>query len=234
MKRVFKQLVSGIVIAVAAPAALCSAAPVAIGAPAHSPEATALVALLTPADMVARLSGSVFDKLIAGDTTSPAAQEFAAHPGMRDFVAARVRERMLAVLTAELPDLRDQIATRIESDMTPAEIKEVSTFFESATGTRMRKMIYDHMTANPPVPGHEDDATQAAVADFMKTLTSDDYPVLIAFGSSSGAAKMKTINPDIAELSKRWGEDVTRAHAADIRAVAAQARQDFLAKPKGS
>lgn len=227
-----KQIILGALLAIGTPIGVHSA-PAAVAPAAHSADALALATLMTPADSMTRISASAFDFAVAEDVRStPAQQEFAAHPGMKDFVAGRVRDRVAVILNAELNGLRDQIAGALENRMTPQEIVQVKSFFESPTGLRMRKIMMEAMVAHPPVPGHEEDANKAGIDTFTKTMTADDLPALQAFGASSGAAKMQILNPEIAAISKNWGLSTMQAHAAELRAVADAARKEFLAKPK--
>lgn len=180
-----------------------------------------LVALLTPEDALLQLADRTFVAEI-GRTLSPGDR---ARPGLIAYVAAELRPAFRKLLKKEIPALRREIRGVVAGRLTPAEVQESLRFFSSPTGIKLREQVYKTLAEQPDLSA---DAAQAAVLSaVMKTMRFGDYPALMEFGASSAAAKMKTINPRIGEVSMAWSNRLVAKHSKRMRGLATAAAQRF-------
>jgi hypothetical protein len=200
--------------------------------PAAETDVERLVMLLLPEDAIMRLAARAFDAGMESEieTNASAKAVYAANPGLKEAIAARLRPEMTAIMKEGLPGLRKELAALITSDLTASEIADTLTFFVSPTGQKLRSQVYETMGENPMQS--EAEMQQAAMAAVMAKMTADDYPALMAFGASPAAKKMQTVNPRISAVSQEWAKRVVAANDARMKAIAAEVTRDFLAKKK--
>ena len=219
--------------ALALPLAAPLAAPAVAGSVALAPnEADKLVDLPLPQAQIDKLAHNGFEKgmesELAGDSTLQ--KQFAANPGLKEFVAARLQIEFTTILKGELPSLRTTLSGIISADMTASEIADTITFFASPTGTKMIGQIYSSMAENPDQ--EPDQMQQAAMSALMASLTPEDYPALMAFGASPAATKLKTVNPKISAASREWAEGMVARNKTRIESAAIAAASSFFAHKK--
>ena len=191
-----------------------------------------LVDLLTPEDALLNLAGRAFDagirNEIAADPELMAVQR--RHPGLAPYVAAELRPAFLKLVRKEIPSLRRDVRAVVADGLTAPEIAEALTFFSSPTGIKLREQAYATMAEKPD---QSPEAMQAAVLSaVMKNMRVADYPALLAFGASSVAAKMNTLNPRIVVASKAWSDGLVARHSKRMRGLAAAAAKRYLRSRK--
>jgi hypothetical protein len=189
-----------------------------------------LVELIVPADQLARVAKNSFKagfgESLDGDANGKAA--YSTHPGMQAFVADRVSDEVGTLLRENLPGLREQLTDIVREEMEPDEIADTVVFFESPTGAKIRARVFAALAEQSPTTS--EDAKEAATAAAVGDLTSEDYPALTAFGSSSAAKKMQIINPKMMAASRAWGQDVITSGADRLKAARERAEAQFLAE----
>jgi hypothetical protein len=195
-------------------------------------DAEQLIGILLSQDAILQLGGRAFDYGVEqGTVTDPEMRKlYDAHPGMKEYVAGKVRPEFQAILSRELPKLRHDLRTIVTDEMTPDEIADTLTFFASPTGMKMKAQIYQSIGEKPDETQAE--MQQRAVAAAMANLTPEDYPALMAFGASPAAQKMQAVSPKISAAGQQWAEKMVGANQARLRLVAANAQAEFLAKNK--
>lgn len=218
----------------AAPLAPAAARPIApVAAPVADSDVQKLVALMAPADSLGRIAGRAFDvgmdQEIASDPKTRAVYD--ANPGLREQVGGKLRAQFTSILIAELPGLHTQLVQILKAELTPAEIADVLTFFSSPAGQKVRAEVYDTMGAAPGQSSQE--IQQAAIASVMSKMTADDYPALMAFGASTAAQKMGTVNPKISAASQAWAEKLVATNRPKMETLAAKLAAEYLAKKGG-
>jgi hypothetical protein len=225
MKTLFVSLALG---AAALAAPLAQAAPAA--APAPADDLQKLVVLLVPEDSMTQVALRAFDASMAQGTVGDAETErlLKQYPGLKEHVAATVKPEMVKVLLAGLPALRQRIGNVLSAEMTADEIAATYTFFASPTGKKVYANALGTMGSDPG--DDEDQVKQKAMDAVMASLTPEDYPALMAFGTSSAAKKMNAINPKISAASKAWAEELLAQHRDRLTKLAAAAALDYAAK----
>ncbi|MES2986692.1 MAG: hypothetical protein V4808_02180 [Pseudomonadota bacterium] len=187
-----------------------------------------LVALLTPEDALLKIGEKAFDngirREIAADPELKAIQ--AKHRGLTQFVAVQLRPAFVKMMKKELPSLRREIRTVAADGLTASEVAESLSFFSSPTGAKLRTQVYATMAEKPDMS--PDQIQSAVMSKVMASMKVGDYPPLIAFGASSAASKMKTINPQIAAASKVWSEKLLAKYSKRMRGLAASAAKRYL------
>jgi hypothetical protein len=195
-------------------------------------DAEKLIGILLSEDSIAQLGGRAFDYGVSqGNVTDPAMRKlYDAHPGMKDYIAGKVRPEFQAIMSASLPRLRHDLSAIVLDEMTPDEIADTLTFFASPTGVKMKAQIFQTIGDKPDQ--NQAEMQQAAIAAAMASLTPDDYPALMAFGASSAAQKMQVITPRISAASQAWAAQMITANGDRLRQVATKAQAEYLAKNK--
>ncbi|WP_213981064.1 DUF2059 domain-containing protein [Sphingomonas sp. dw_22] len=196
-------------------------------------DAEQLVGVLLPRDAILALGGRAFDYGVdQGNATDPQERKlYDAHPGMKEYVAGKVRPEFQTIMLRELPRLRQDLGTILIAEMTPAEIADALAFFASPTGIKIKAQVYQSIGDRPDRPQAEiqESATAAAIAN----LTPDDYPALMAFGATTAAQKMQAVvNQKISVASQEWAARMVSANQARLRQIAVNAQAEFLAKSK--
>lgn len=211
---------------------LAAARPAPVMAADAGTDAEQLVGILLSQDAILELGGRAFDYGITQGAAADSAQRelYAAHPGMREYVASRMRPEFQAILSQALPGLRRDLSAIVISEMTPGEIADTLAFFASPTGIKMKAQIYQAIGDKPD--RSQADMEQQAVAAAVANLTSEDYPVLMAFGNSSAAQKMQQVTPRISAAGQAWAQQMIAANNDRLRKVAGAAQAEFLAKRK--
>jgi len=228
------KLVAALALGLALPGlAIAHPAPRSGAADAQS-DAEQLIGILLSQDAMIQLGGQAFDYGVSqGKVGDPEARKlYDAHPGMKDYVAGKVRPEFQAIMGQALPKLRRDLSAIVTGEMTPDEIAATLAFFASPTGAKMKAQIYQSIAAKPDRPQAE--VQQEAVAAVVANLTPDDYPALMAFGSSSAAQKLQTVTPRISAAGQQWAEQMVAANRARLKQVAAAAQAEYLAKNKGT
>jgi hypothetical protein len=195
-------------------------------------EAEELVGILLSQEAMLQLGGRAFDYGVSqGNVADPEQRKlYEAHPGMKEYVAGKVRPEFTAIMTRELPKLRRDLTVIVVDEMTPDEIADTLTFFSSPTGIKMKAQIYQSIGDKPDQS--EAEMQQSAIAAAMANLTPDDYPVLMAFGASTAAQKMQTLNPKLSAAGQQWAAQMIAANQARLKQIATKAQAEFLAKSK--
>lgn len=197
-----------------------TAAPAAV-APVTVPASTLdqLVLLLVPDQRMIDLVGASMR------SEAQRAPELKGDKALADFVIARMSPDVEKIVRGALPELRSDMAKIIAADLSPGEIGEVYTFFVSPTGAKLQAVLYEVLAEKP---GASDEEVQRLVLErLMSRLTLDDYGPLSTFGASSGAQKIQTLNPRIAEASKAWAERLIAANNARFATLRTQAIADY-------
>ncbi|WP_333573339.1 hypothetical protein [Sphingomonas sp.] len=226
-----KLLAAALLMAVAVPGiALAQTAPT-TRAPQEA-DAARLASLMVPEAQMPALIGIGFRQGFGPSlAANPAGKAlYDAHPGMQDFVADSVSKELARLAVADLQSLRDQLAQVVRDELEPEEIVDTITFFESATGVKMRARATAALKEKGATSAEDGQKTavQAAVAE----LTEDDYPAITAFGASSAAKKMQLVNTKIMEVSKAWGMQLGTGNRAVLEKARATAEAEFLAREK--
>lgn len=208
--------------------------PVALAGPVmlQRADAEALVRQMLDDATMSRIAARAFDQG-AADTLAEAPEvqrQFAANPGLREHVQNTVRAEVVKAVVRDLPDLRAKLSALIAADLNPREIADVTTFFASPVGQKMKGAAYQSI-ADKPVPDQAK-LQQQAIAAIMASIAPEDYPALMAFGTSSAAQKMQTLNPKITAASRTWTEAFIARHSPRMQELAAKAQADFLAGKK--
>lgn len=175
-----------------------------------------VVALMLPDEALSATMTKVFDASISDESkfTPERRALFDANPGLKDEIAALIRTRLVAIMTDNLPKLRADLAEVVSSDLTPVEIDDTLTFFASGTGKKMLAQLYAGMAASGSA---DEEAMRAkAMSTMMASLTPEDYPALMAFGSSSAAPKLKAMGAEFKAKSKAWGEDMIAQYGPEL------------------
>ena len=219
-------------LALAAPITPAAARPLPAPAVAVANSADQLVLMIADDESIARLSAQAFDQgfsaQLATDPKTKAALD--ADPGLRDRVSSTVRTQFVSIMRGGLPDLRRQLAALVTASMTPAEIGDTITFFQSPAGQKLRKQVYQTMGQQA---GKDMAAQQQQVmAAVMASLTPDDYPALMAFGASPASQKLQALNPKIQATSTAWATKLVTDNQARLRALAVRTTTDYLGKKK--
>lgn len=197
-------------------------------------DADALVAQLAGDDAMVKLGNRAFDsELQAKAAAFPEAERmYAANPGLKTYVANQLRGEFVKILLRELPGLRRQLSTIVAADLTGPEIADTLAFFRSSAGQKVKAQAY---AAIGDKPGQTPEQVQQAVMTaVMASLAPEDYPDLLAFGASSAAQKLQTLNPKIAATSQTWANKLVADNEARMRTLAVKATSDFLGRKKQS
>jgi hypothetical protein len=195
-------------------------------------DAEQLIGILLSQEAILDLGGRAFDYGASQETVADPEKRkrYDAHPGMKEYVASKVRPEFQMIVSRALPKLRQDLGAIVLDEMTPAEIADTLTFFASPTGVKMKAQIYQSVGDKPDQSQAE--MQQSAVAAAMANLTPDDYPALMAFGSSTAAQKMQSVTPKISAAGQAWAQQMIAANEARLRKVADAAEAEFLAKNK--
>jgi hypothetical protein len=225
-----KLLYTAIALAIA-PLAPAHALPSAAPAEARA-DAEALVAQLVGDDAMVKLGRRAFDSGVDGRVAGDARiqQTYAANPGLKQHVADELRGEFIKIMLHELPGLRRQLSVIVGAEMTGAEIADTLAFFRSSVGQKLKAQAYASIGDKPGQTPEQ--MQQAAMAAVMSNLAPEDYPPLLAFGATSAAQKMQTLNPKISATSQAWANRLVAENEARMRALALKATSDFLAKKK--
>jgi hypothetical protein len=227
-----KSFIAALALGVVLPgAAVAHGAPLVAMADAQA-DAEKLVGILLSRESILDLGGRSFDYGVdQGNVTDPALRKlYDAHPGMKEYVASKVRPEFQAILSDALPGLRSNLTAIVTGEMTPQEIADTLTFFASPTGVKMKAQIYQSIGDKPDQSQAE--MQQSAVAAAMANLTQEDYPALIAFAGSTAAQKMQAVSPKISAASEAWAAQMIAGNRARLQQVAKKAQAEFLAKRK--
>ncbi|MBC9034420.1 hypothetical protein IAG41_18690 [Sphingomonas sp. JC676] len=227
-----KSLVAMLALALAFPGhAAAHPAPRAVAADARA-DVEKLIGILASQDDILDLGGRALEYGVnQGDLIDPELRKvYDAHPGMKEYVTGKVRPEFQAILSRALPDLRRDLGAIVTAEMTAGEIADTLAFFSSPTGIKMKAQIYRSIGDRPDRTQAE--MQQSIVDAAMTNLTPDDYPALMAFGTSSAAQKMQSVTPKISAASQSWTAQMIAANEARLRKLAAAATAEFLAKSK--
>ncbi|RYD57775.1 MAG: hypothetical protein EOP60_03890 [Sphingomonadales bacterium] len=187
-----------------------------------------LVALLLSEEALVRLGVRAFDVSFEREvSTDPALRAtYARHAGLKGHVAGALRPAFVKALKKEIPALRREIRAIASNGLTATEIADSLVFFASPTGQKVRAKVYETM-GNDPTKSPEA-MRSAAMSAVMANMKPADYPALIAFGASSAASKMNTLNPRIAAASQAWSDRLVAKHGPRMRSLAAAAAKRYL------
>ena len=216
--------------AIAVPAAARPAEPAAFAT--SRAEVQRLVDLLLPDAAMTDLALRAFNHGIEQGTVGDAQVKayFAQYPGLKDHVAVALRPEMRKIMKRELPLLRDEIGTVIAAELTPDEIVATETFFASPTGQKVYASALQSMGDRPD--RDEAEVRSAAMSAVMSNLAPEDYPALMAFGASSAAGKMNSVNPKIAAASKAWADRLVAKNGPRMNRLARKAANKFVKSQK--
>ena len=228
MKFVFAALAMGAVTLAPAQARNLEAAV----APAAPTDVDKLTALIVPDAMMSRIAIGAFDAAINDESKlAPDKKKlFESTPGLKDYVAQRLRPELDRVLRAELPTLRTRLGALFSAEMTPQDITDSLTFFGSNAGKKMLEQMYTGMANSGSLD--QEEAKRAGMAAMMASLTPEDYPALMAFGASPAAAKFQALGPKLKETSQAWAVELIAKHGPAFFKLAEDASAEFVAKKK--
>lgn len=195
-------------------------------------DARRLAALMLPGDALVRITARVFDNHLQSEAgLSPEKKAlYAANPGLKAHLAERMKGEIAAIMRKDLPGLHAELAALFAREMTAEEIGQTLAFLESATGQKMMAQMYSGVAASSATS--EEEAKQAAMAGVMGSLTQEDYPALMAFGTTSAAAKLQAVTPKLHEVTKSWATKMIASNEARLTAVRDRATAEYLAKKK--
>jgi hypothetical protein len=193
-----------------------------------------LVGILASQDDIFDLGSRALDRGVSqGDLITPDLQKiYDANPGVKEYVTGKVGPEFRAILGRALPDLRRELGAILTAEMTSDEIAQTLAFFSSPTGVKMKARIYRSIGDRPNQSQAE--LQRSIVAAAAANLTPEDYPVLLAFSTSSAAQKMQSVTPKISAASRGWTAQMVAANETRLRKVADAATAEFLAKNKGA
>jgi hypothetical protein len=222
MKLLFAALLLG-----AAPPALAQANAAAPAATAPSAEADRLAGTLLGDTAMQRLGKRAFDTGMEQQIAANAELRklFAEQPSAKAELSQKLYAEFTRMLAAELPVLRARLSGIIAADMTPGEIGDTLAFFQSPVGQKIMTQVYETLGDNPVQS--QEQAQQAAMTAVMASLQPEDYPALLAFGGTTAASKMQTVNPKIAAASKQWAAEMVAKNQGRIQAIAAGAAAKY-------
>lgn len=193
-----------------------------------------LVQLLLPEDSLLKLGAHAFEvgyaAEIANDPAGKALQD--RYPGLGAYIVAQLRPELMRMMAKEIPALRREIRAIVAAGLTAPEISDTLTFFASPTGAKLRAHVYTTIGAKP---GQSVEAMRAdAVESAMASMDAEDFPALVAFGASTAAQKMQTVNPRIQAASQAWSDRLVVQNRTRLRALAEQATKRYLAEHNGN
>lgn len=226
-----KSLIAILALGMALPAP-AFAHPPRVAAPDDQGDAEQLVGVLLSQDAMLQLGGRAFDYGVGqGAVIDPDARKlYDAHPGMKEYVAGKMRPEFQTLIGRELPKLRHDLSAIVTAEMTPGEIADTLTFFASPTGAKLKAQVYQSIGDKPDQSQAE--MQQTAIAAAIANLAPEDYPALVAFGGSSAAQKMQLVTPKISAAGQEWAARMIAANQDRLRRIANNAQAEFLARSK--
>jgi hypothetical protein len=227
-----KSMLTALLLGSATLAPLPAFADAVVTAPAPASDADQLVAMLLPEDALVQITQRIFDNAVLNESgfTPEKKKLYADNSGLKPYIVAHVKGELATIMKRDLPGLRTDMAALLTREMSASEIADTLTFFASATGQKMMATMYAGIANS--AAASEEEAKQAAMASLMASLTADDYPALMAFGSTPAATKLQAITPKIQDLSKSWAQKMIVANQAQLQASTEKATAEYLAQAK--
>lgn len=154
-----------------------------------------------------------------------------ANPGITSHVAEYVRTHVGAVLTAELPSLREEVSRYFASKMTLAQLIATADTFESPTGRKLLQLGMDSAVNNPDL-----EVDDIPSADVMRSIDSKDIPIMLKFDKSGAAKVFETNGSEFQGMTDRWFEQMGGKYGERFEEIGAEAIVDYFHKndPKKS
>ena len=202
--------------------AVAQAVPSTIPSRAQGPERLADL-LVAEKDVIDTAAGNfdqsfnaVIKARLANSTAKPS-------PQLMDAIRASGRRETMAILHEGYPELRRIVIDRFRTGLTPSEIADANAFYASPTGRRMNAAA----TANARGRGAEAIA-QNMVDGVVGAMGPEDAPAIRAFGSTSAAAKMQILSPQLQQASVNWATNLMNANGARLQRATQTAAQTYL------
>ena len=211
---------------VAVPAVIALPAP----AIAQASAAARLVGTIASDQMLVELAGRLFDNHLRAETGLSDEQKalLAANPGLKQYLAEKIRPELTLALKRELPELRTELTDLVERDMNAQDVADTGMFLHTPTGQKVLARIYQSIGSS--AVSDEKQARQVAMTALMASLGPDDYGPLLAFAGTPAARKLQAIQPKIGAVSRDWAERITDKHRSRMERLVETATQDFLAR----
>ncbi len=177
-----------------------AAAPAAVAEPATD-DLAQLIDLVVPADVILAAArdgwGAELNGRFEGDEQAVALE--ARRPGLRDAYVQSGLDEVTATYRQTLDQLRGDAMRVYAEALTPAEIRELVTFFRTPTGAKLVAAMQRGVIASDGLDaeGMRADGRRAA----MDTIDESDRPALEAFSRTAVFAKTQKVSALIAEVS---------------------------------
>lgn len=177
-----------------------AAAPAAVAEPAAD-DLAQLIDLVVPADVILAAArdgwGAELNGRFEGDDQAVALE--ARRPGLRDAYVQSGLDEVTATYRQTLDQLRGDAMRVYAEALTPAEIRELVTFFRTPTGAKLVAAMQRGVIASDGLDaeGMRADGRRAA----MDTIDESDRPALEAFSRTAVFAKTQKVSALIAEVS---------------------------------
>lgn len=177
-----------------------AAAPAAVAEPATD-DLTRLIDLVVPADVILTAArdgwGAELNGRFEGDEQAVALE--ARRPGLRDAYVRSGLDEVTATYRQMLDQLRGDAMRVYAEALTPAEIRELVTFFRTPTGAKLVAAMQRGVIASDGLDseGLRADGRRAA----MDAIDESDRPALEAFSRTAVFAKAQKVSALIAEVS---------------------------------
>lgn len=177
-----------------------AAAPAAVAEPAAD-DLAQLIDLVVPADVILAAArdgwGAELNGRFEGDEQAVALE--ARRPGLRDAYVQSGLDEVTATYRQTLDQLRGDAMRVYAEALTPAEIRELVTFFRTPTGAKLVAAMQRGVIASDGLDaeGMRADGRRAA----MDTIDESDRPALEAFSRTAVFAKTQKVSALIAEVS---------------------------------
>lgn len=177
-----------------------AAAPVTVAEPAAD-DLAQLIDLVVPADVILAAArdgwGAELNGRFEGDEQAVALE--AQRPGLRDAYIESGLDEVTTTYRQTLDQLRGDAMRVYAEALTPAEIRELVTFFRTPTGAKLVAAMQRGVIASDGLDsaGLRADGRRAA----MDALDESDRPALEAFSRTAVFAKTQKVSALIAEVS---------------------------------
>ena len=151
------------------------------------------------------------------------------HPGISKAVTAAAHEEAEKAYGAALTLLQNDVAKLYASKFNDAELAKLITFFTSETG---QAMIIMSARSNGDTATEFETSRRAKAMDMLRNPSDATKRDLTMLMESGLLPKVRAINPDIAALSERRFDDVSKIILASLPARVEATIEAYKSKPK--
>ncbi|HKX92685.1 MAG TPA: DUF2059 domain-containing protein [Sphingomicrobium sp.] len=153
------------------------------------------------------------------------------YPGVTDAVLKEMKPVLIRYTRAELPTYYDRVATLIASRLDAAEIADLTQFYQTPLGQKLRRGMQDNVTVkamltevttepDKPTSYSAVDADHRAATDAAKKLIDKgDEPALIAFAKKPYFARLAAMGPAMRKLEQDFMNEPAPEFEAEIEAI---------------